>query len=140
MEEAANGLPAEYAKADVKVVGRRWKQVTAGYDGSRKHTRVCVAVTAHLPGTLFPSGVRIRRAAPLRAGLRLAGLLACTYLTVGHVLAQSRAVGLHAVAGLEVGVLRRGVVDVGHGCDVWWSRAHVRGGGGSLGSWWRARN
>jgi hypothetical protein len=35
-------------------------------------------------------------------------LFACTYLTVGHVLAESRAVGLrlHTVAGLEVGVLR----------------------------------
>jgi hypothetical protein len=33
-------------------------------------------------------------------------LVACTNLTVGHVLAQSGAVGLHAVAGLEVGILR----------------------------------
>jgi hypothetical protein len=60
---------------------------------------------------------------PLRAGLQLACSFACTYLTVCHVLAESRAVGLHAVAGLEIGVLRRGVVVVGHGCDV--SRAHL---------------
>jgi hypothetical protein len=32
--------------------------------------------------------------------------LAYTYLTVGDVLTESRAVGLHAVAGLEIGVLR----------------------------------
>jgi hypothetical protein len=31
-EVFADGLPAEYEKADAKLVSGRWKQVTAAYD------------------------------------------------------------------------------------------------------------
>lgn len=72
-------------------------------------------------------------------------MLACTYLTVGHVLAESRAVGLDVVTGLEVGILRGRVECVGHG--VVWSRAHVRrcggawiaGGGEGIRLWGKSR-
>lgn len=57
--------------------------------------------------------------------LPLRGLLAA-YLTVGHVVLDGRAVGLHAGVVLELGVRRRGAVKsgVGHGygCVVACSR------------------
>ena len=51
------------------MVGGRQKQVTAAYDRQLSPTRVCMAVTAHVPGTLFPSDVRIRLAASIACGL-----------------------------------------------------------------------
>lgn len=78
------------------------------------------------PSSRHPLSVRCTYpAGSFQMSWMAACLLACTYLTVGHVLAESSAVGLDVVAGLEVGILRGRVECVGHGCV--WSRAHVRG-------------
>jgi hypothetical protein len=78
---SANSLPADYEEVD-GVCGRS-KQVTEKDSLSyRKHlTRVCIftAVTAHLPGTLFPSDVRIPLAATIACLLLARTLLLVTF-------------------------------------------------------------